>query len=711
MADEELLEQPIPEMVDPDQAIKAEGPEENDEDLDQLIVDIGEDFDEDDRQFRENQLIELKKNTLYWDGAQRLFWDSNAGTWIDANGLHTPAQKGKYGDDLTGASDRVINIYRPHGESIIAAMSVGTPIVEFFPEDADNANDITTAKAYSKIAELLQKRHDANLLFVKALYTFYNQGIVFAYNYTHKDGRYGTYEKTTETTERQVIQTPNPLTGEMVDVEEFIPKVTVSKDDKVSECMEIYGALHVEVPSWCRKPEDVPILSLRFESHESVIRKAYPDSYDKIRGGFSSADENQERIARLKPASDSEDKLCTLTCRWIKPTAYYTLNQEDAEKLEAKYPKGIKVVLLGKEILEKTEEALDDHWTICYPIFSETIHQKPQGSNVVDIQEIRNDVITNADETFRAAIPETFVDPAVLDFEAYQNTPRRPGQRFPTKPSSGKRISDGFHSEKPASLSQELDIFIRRLDADAQFSSGAFPSIFGGPSTAGSKTAAEYEQSRNQALQRLSTYWRMLSYFWVQAWGKATVQHARNLKELKYDEKNVVKNGNTFQNIFIKWAELEGQVGKVQPEANENFPISSAAKKTLIVSMLQLKNPVIERLMYHPENAQLILEIIGMPDLYLPGADDRTKQIREIGEILKGAAVEIDFDADDHEVQEQICRAWMISDIGQYEKSHNPQGYLAVGEHLKMHKMAKMQQTMQEAPTGQPPPSNAAGPV
>lgn len=708
------------------------------EEAERLLVSLGRDFDDEDKEFRQDQLIKLEKHNLFWDGAQRLFWDESRGHYIDANGLHTPAQRDQYKDILgDGPIDRVVNIYRPHGESIIAAMSVGTPVVQFFPDDADETNDITTAKAYSKIANLLQKHNNASILYIKALFILYNQGLVAGYNYTHRDARYGTF-KTDVIEDRKVSSVePNPGTSEDITIEEIIPQVVGTRDNpKVRECLEVYGPLHVQVPSWCRKQEDIPVLTLRFEQHVSTIRHVYKDKFDAIKPSTYSGSDAFETQRRLKPKSNVDDNLCTLTVRWFRPSAFAGLQLEDYNKFIAKYPKGVKVVQIDEQVLEIVEEPLDDHWTITFPIFSETIHSEPQGASVLDIQEIRNDVINNADETIRQAITDTFVDPKVVGDGFFQNG-RRPGQYFPAVAATGKSLSDGFHQSKPASLSQELDVFIRRLDSDAQFCSGAFPSIFGGPAITGSKTAAEYSMSRAQALQRLSTYWKMMSLFWAQFIGRGTVQHARNLVELNYDERDVIKKGGGFTNIVIKRAELDGKVGKIEPESSDNFPITSSQKRDIILKLLEMKNEVALKLMYHPQNSQVILEAIGMPEIHLPGADDRNKQLEEISELIKSGpnppdpndvdqmtglprnpegtpTIPIDPDADDDEVHIQVGRAWMVSELGRYERDHNPDGYLNVALHVRMHMnsvKAKMAQPTGTTAPGQPPDTNATGPV
>ena len=74
--------------------------------------------------------------------------------------------------------DRTVNIYRAHGESIIAALSVAAPGIRFFPDDAEDEDDIRTAAAYEKIADVIRRQTDFAILYIKALFILYHQDYI-----------------------------------------------------------------------------------------------------------------------------------------------------------------------------------------------------------------------------------------------------------------------------------------------------------------------------------------------------------------------------------------------------------------------------------------------------------------------------------------------------------------------------------------------------
>src|SRR5690606_208323 len=87
--------------------------------------------------------------------------------------------------------NKVVNVYRAHGEAVIAALSVDIPGVTFLPDDAQNPDDIDTAKNYAHAALLIQRHNKAEILFPFAIYTAWVSPLVAAYHYLKTDEKYG----------------------------------------------------------------------------------------------------------------------------------------------------------------------------------------------------------------------------------------------------------------------------------------------------------------------------------------------------------------------------------------------------------------------------------------------------------------------------------------------------------------------------------------
>lgn len=154
------------------------------EPVEKALLALDELFAKEDEGIRNQHLAFWKKLDNYFDGVQRIFWDFDTENWrgVDFETLDPSMY------------DKIINVYRAHGEAIIAALSVKLPNVAFFPDDADVTEDIDTARAYSKVAELVTKHNSGILLFIRALFILYNQGTAAAYIYNRSKDEYGTVQ-------------------------------------------------------------------------------------------------------------------------------------------------------------------------------------------------------------------------------------------------------------------------------------------------------------------------------------------------------------------------------------------------------------------------------------------------------------------------------------------------------------------------------------
>jgi hypothetical protein len=161
----------------------------NDSDEARILLSLIQDYDRQEEFVRQEVIRKCRKGILYWNSLQYLAWDEVSHDWRTAEQVAE--------DDPTADIDpalyaKVVNVYKAHGEILIGALTAGLPTVRFPPKDADDPEDVSTSKAYSKIAELIQKHNRAKLLLMKALFILYNQGMVACYNENKSDYRFGT---------------------------------------------------------------------------------------------------------------------------------------------------------------------------------------------------------------------------------------------------------------------------------------------------------------------------------------------------------------------------------------------------------------------------------------------------------------------------------------------------------------------------------------
>lgn len=725
------------------------------EEIQRLLKVVVDEYWKEDTEFRQRQLREWRRMRLMWEGFTNIYWSEVAHDWRiwdAANAQDSDVDQAYY--------DKPVNIFRAYLESIIAALSVTVPPVTAYPDDADSPDDILTAKAADKAAALIYRHNEVPLLWLKALFLYSTEGAIGCYHYAHKDKEYGetqedVYGEQTEIT--KVTECPNcaftfdeePFNPEAPSIEnhleplpEMCPQCNqpvtptqrvetnvftiitgTKKEAKARICLEAYGGLNLKIPLYARTQKEMPYLFYSYETHYANVLEEYPelkDSKDKITGGFGAYDQ-YEAWARAPiqysgnvPASNVTVRKC-----WLRSAAFNVLDESQAEVLAKEFPNGVKVCLVNDTYADACPELLDDSWTITQNPLANYLQHEPLGLLLVSIQEITNDIISLTLQTMEHGISQTFADPAVLNFSAYKQMEVLPGGIYPASPRSGKGMGESFYEVKTATLSAEVMPFAARIDSLGQLVSGALPSLFGGQMTE-SRTASEYSMSRAQATQRLQNTWKMFTGWWKVIFAKTIPMYFENLKDdEKWSEKD---NHGSFMSVIIRKAETLGKLGRIELEANENIPLNWAQQKDTIMQLLQSQNEQVIGILSHPENLPYLRRAIGLTDLTVPGEDDRDKQYAEILELINSSplpsqgidpmtgqempeepSVPIDPDIDNHALEFEVCRAWLVGPLGRDAKTNNPDGYMNVMLHAKQHQMQMQMQMMQQQA---PPPEN-----
>jgi hypothetical protein len=733
--------------------------------IQKLLKTVIDHFEDEGESARESQLRTWKKLKLIWEGLEHTWYSEVAHDWR----IYEPSKE----RDEQDYYNKSMNVFKAYLDTIFAALSITVPPIKCYPDDAEEPLDLMTAKAGDKIASLIYRHNDVPLLWLRGLFIFGTEGTVACHTYSKSDMKYGTYTENQYkdvTEEHQIKMCPEcqaEISDEVTPEYEAIPEletcpecgagiapnvmnvpitttnlVGVSEEPKSRQIMEMWGGLNFKVANYARNQQHTPYLFHYEECHYSYAIEEYPHLFDKFAEGRNTGSgEDYGRWARRPIQYKEEDESDLVTKRkcWLRPWAFNVLSSEDAKELKRLYKDGVKVCLINEELASVERESLDDHWTLTYNPLADHIHHDPLGMLLVSVQEITSDLISLVLQTIEHGIPQTMADPSVLDLQAYEQLEATPGAIIATKLlSSGKNVKDGFYEVRTATLSSEVMPFFQLIQQLGQLASAAQPSLFGGQ-LEGSGTASEYSMSRAQALQRLQNVWKVLTIWWKNIFGKVIPQYINDVKD---DENDVQLNADgNFINTLIRKSELEGKIGKIELESNENLPITWNQKKDIVMQLMQTGIPEILQTIGAPENMPVLRESIGLIDFHLPGEDSRNKQHNEIKLLLQSEpiqqppdpmdmemsamqglpepppievpSVEIDPDFDRHDIEFQVIVSWINSDEGQLAKMENPAGYRNVLLHGRMHKQMLMPPPVEEgsAPTEKPNPKDKPAPI
>jgi hypothetical protein len=648
-----------PEGV-PDDA--AQAPQGIDPLTEEAVKALKDTYDTQEQPALEARMRLLKFLDFYWQGIQNIFWNDTLGDFAAPIAADL---------NLEEALPKIVNIYKPYGESIIAALSALTPKARFFPEDAEQEEDCFTAQAYSKIAKKIEKDNGAEQLLTKALFIDYNQHFILAHVYPDTNKKYGVIKTQNEMVETESVDnwicpdcgmerdpspsmppaspemmaeqelmvtpqdmcpncgSPNPAFNDVQTQDRIVQQFTENNKTKI--CIDLYGSLNAFVPSWVKKQEETPYVAIDTEKDESWAKDTYPAYKDKI--GASEDRGLYQRWARLPEASLwGNYSLVTVSQRWYRDWSYNCLDDEKAGLLKAKFPKGVYAIFINDVLVSVTDEDLDECIKITENPIYNSIYAQPKGYGMIDIQDMTSDNVNIVADTIRFGIPITFVRSDAVDLQKLSKTQARPGDMVAAKPSIAGSLNDQFFQTKTAQLSDEIPAFQKQLEQYAQFVSGAYASIYGGALQGSGGTLGEYESSKNQSLQRLQLDWRLISSWWVHVMLIACNQYVKNID---YDDKMVDTAGPSYINTFIKQAELTGKVGRVEPEYSDQFPTTWSQKRDILQNLLTLGNEEINGILGHFKNVSTIKNLIGLQNLYIPGEDDVDKQLYEISLLVK----------------------------------------------------------------------------
>jgi hypothetical protein len=689
----------------------------------------------------------------------------------------------------------VTNIYQAFGLSIVAVLSQDVPRVRFFPASAQAEEDVAAAKAATEVAGLVERNNRIGNLIVDEAFNLWTDGKVGAYVRFVVDGQRFGFHPETELNAREVkigddvyvcpecdAETPAPSRanvertvgarsrdtvrnaqiahavppgkiscadcGALLTEENFVAAETVTvptaqtrlRVPNGQEVITTVGGLELKTPPWANEMHEYPYLQWNMEVHQARLRAAYPHAADKIGSPVASGSQQYERMARLGQSQggplteggDTNINLITFQRTWLRPWAFFALDDKSLrDELLQLFPDGAYVALAGDTYCESRNENMDDHWRVLHALPGDGSSGRPAlGDALISVQERFNTLSNLQIETYEYGIPPIYADSEVLDFDALQGQTAEPGSHYPARAKPGQSLASGFFQPAPAEVPPDLAQHAANLMGPvAQFLTGAFPALFGG-AMSNNDTASGYAMARDQAMGRIGLVWRRMKFFHADVMLLAVDCFRRNRPNDV--EVTLLGAGAAFESKWIRLADLKGNLFSY-PETDEQYPTLWSQQRAVLLQLLANPDPEMQAVLAHPENVALVKRLIGLEELVIPDDESRTKQYREIAQLVaespivkvtdmnaaaagNSAAPETvlpsimpDEFADNHAVELEICMRWFSSDAGQVAKIEAPAGYANVRAHAMLHKSYELKQqgALLQAPTT-PSPNRSA---
>ena len=490
------------------------------------------------------------------------------------------------------------------------------------------------------------------------------------------------------------------------------------------EVITIVGGLELKTPPWANEMHEYPYLQWNLEVHQARLRVAYPHAADKIGSPVAPGSQQYERLARLSQSQggpvteggDSNMNLITFQRTWLRPWAFFALEDKSLrDELLQMFPDGAYVAFAGDAYCESRNENMDDHWRVLHALPGDGSSGRPAlGDALISVQERFNTLSNLQMETYEYGIPPIYADSEVLDFDALQSQSSEPGAHYPARAKPGQSLAAGFFQPEAAEVPGDLSEHAANLMGPiAQFLTGAFPALFGG-AMSNNDTASGYAMARDQAMGRIGLVWRRMKFFHADIMLLAVDCFRRNRPNDV--EVTLLGAGAAFESQWIRLADLKGNLFSY-PETDEQYPTLWSQQRAVLLQLIANPDPQIQAVLAHPENMALVKRLIGLEEFVIPDEESRTKQYREIAQLVaemplvkrqdvtsvvnpafqdavaSGVDAEIilpsimpDEFADNHAVELDICMRWFSADAGQVAKVEAPLGYANVRAHALFHR-------------------------
>lgn len=659
---------------------------------------IIDEFDKEDQSVRERQIRVWKKLEYYWAGFQRIWWDSVAHDWRIWN---TDLQNG-LGWNEAEYYDKPINVFRAFLESVIAALSATVPGLKCIPDDADNANDLTTARGGDKITELVYKHNNAPLLWIKALYTYCTQGMIAAYNYTCEDKKYGTvpfpnYEDEEQEVEVKVcplcgtvIQEPELSYAEFLDNQEraefdpndddtvahaelnkiessptqvFCPRCLAQVDpefrkDKIvvtritgitdqpksRQIIEVAGGLWVKIPNYARTQAECPYLDYDYEVHYTQVLKKWPhlrkmvDS-DSSRITKSAGFNVYERWGRLSTQYLGEYPMNTPTVR------NWWLRPESYEILEDED--------IRKQLYKKFPDGV--RCVFVNEQFAEAENEALDDHWTITYNPLSEYIHFDPLGLLVTSIQDITADLVSLTLQTIEHGV---GQTFADP--SVLNFEQYRNSEiAPGSIIPAMPKGGKALGdgfyelSTAQLSNEVLPFANKiqelGEFTSGAMPSIfggampSSARTASQMSQSRSQALQRLQTPWkmINYWWKDIFSKVipAYMKSMLEDERLVRKEYGVFINDVIKRAELDGKIGSIELESSDEIPQSWAQTRDTLMNLLNSNNQEIFAALSSPDNLEILSEALGLDDFNIPGRKDREREYQIIQQLIQSGPI------------------------------------------------------------------------
>ena len=585
---------------------------------------------------RRVEVLRDRRNRFYERGIQHIYEDMSGAFVLGQPGAMVPDPQG--GELQCGQYLNDYNIFGRALQIIIAKLTENPTGIDFQPDSGDNAVDLQAAEAAESYRLLYDRRNDSKEIDTAIVRMFGCSGRTVTWTRTMADAqRWGVDEQG----QPRRVQTTT-----------------------------VYGTLESKVPIMATAIGQCPYLIITEDPHVYVAKMEHPAFADKIcdQAEDGIADSQFERLARIgalqgnSAAYQITDTYAHYVERkhiWFRPSMFMDKQLDSAysdmengepiqheegwtlrDALKEAFPDGVQCTFIGSQYVGSRNACMDDELAIDFPYAGEGMSRMAIMDPAVPIQDDFNDDMNNYHEVKVVGWPSTWVNTAFSELSAINDQTAAPYcfRALKQQPPKDGQMEHQFYREPdpniPASFMAHTEYMATQL---LQFIL-AIPSAVQGAGMPDQKTAAGYNAALIQAMGQLGVIWGAVKRLKAKIYRQAALAAA---KDSASDPKTIVipsKKGA----VTLDMAALGKGHFLAHPDDDSGFPESTMQKRGTLGQILDLamKDPVIaQALLQSPDNWDFIFRVYGIPEIVIPEAKVRRKQLAEIEILLQQSPV------------------------------------------------------------------------
>ncbi|MDE2103203.1 MAG: hypothetical protein KGL39_38510, partial [Patescibacteria group bacterium] len=595
---------------------------------------------------RRIEVMRDRRNRFYERGIQHIYEDLQTGMFVQGTpGALVPDPVGDGGYIQCG---QYLNTYNIFGRAlwIIVAKLAENPVgVDFQPDSADNIADLQASEAAESYRLLYDRRTDPNELQKALVRMMGNSGRTITWTRTvANEQKYGADE---------------------------------NGQPRRVQISTVYGTLETKVPIMAASMEEWPYCLITEDPHLYVAKMEHPEFAEKIseQGDQGIADTQFERMSRIgalqgtSAAFQITDTYAWYVERkygWFRPSMFMDkcLDVEYADyealpdgtrqpiqhdgtwtlrdALNEAFPDGCQATFIGNQYVGSRNISMDDELAVDFPFPGDGMSRQGFMDPAVPIQDDFNDDMNNYHEVKVVGWPSTWVNEDATDIAAINDQVAAPYcfRALKARPPRDLPMENQFYREPnpeiPASFMEHTEYMATQL---LQFIL-AIPSAVQGAGMPDQKTASGYTAALQQAMGQLGLIWGAVQRLMAKIYRQAALAAARAERDSGTQSRPIVIPGPKGQSVTVSIADLGKGRFLCHPDMDSGYPESTVQKRGTLAQIFEMaaSSPQVAAALFQsPDNWDFFARTMGIPEITLPEARARRKQVAEIELLLQGA--------------------------------------------------------------------------